>query len=39
MKKMMKTMQKLTNQGRSMNLGNIMDKLTGGGGGRSGSVR
>ncbi len=39
MKKMMKTMQKLTNQGRSMNLSNIMDKLTGGGGGRTGSVR
>ena len=30
MKKMMKTMQKLTSQGRSMNLSGIMDRLTGG---------
>ena len=39
MKKMMKTMQKLTSQGRDVSMSNLMNKLTGGGGGRSGSVR
>lgn len=33
MKKMMKTMQKLTSQGRSLNMSGLMDRLTGGGGG------
>ncbi|MFB6247118.1 MAG: signal recognition particle protein [Salinibacter sp.] len=32
MKKMMKTMQKLTSQGRDVSMSNLMDKLTGGGG-------
>jgi signal recognition particle subunit SRP54 len=36
MKKMMKTMQKLTSQGRSVNLSNIMNRLTGGQGGSKG---
>ena len=33
MKKMMKTMQKLTSQGRSINMSGMMDRLTGGRGG------
>jgi signal recognition particle subunit SRP54 len=33
MKKMMKTMQKLTSQGRSINMSGLMDRLTGGRGG------
>jgi signal recognition particle subunit SRP54 len=36
MKDMMQTMQKLTSKGRSMNLSGLMDKLTGGKGGKSG---
>ena len=39
MKKMMKTMQKLTSQGRDVSMSNLMDKLTGGGGGPSPSPR
>jgi signal recognition particle subunit SRP54 len=39
MKDMMKTMQKLTSQGRDVSMSNLMDKLTGGGGGRSRSPR
>ena len=39
MKKMMKTMQKLTSQGRDVSMSNIMDRLTGGGGGPSPSPR
>ncbi|MFB6098936.1 MAG: signal recognition particle protein [Salinibacter sp.] len=39
MKDMMKTMQKLTSQGRDVSMSNLMNKLTGGGGGRSRSPR
>ncbi|HKL89520.1 MAG TPA: hypothetical protein VJ884_10995, partial [Salinibacter sp.] len=39
MKKMMKTMQKLTSQGRDVSMSNLMNKLTGGGGGPSPSPR
>ncbi|MFB6272608.1 MAG: signal recognition particle protein [Salinibacter sp.] len=39
MKDMMKTMQKMTSQGRDVSMSNLMDKLTGGGGGRSQSPR
>jgi len=39
MKKMMKTMQKLTSQGRDVSMSNLMDKLTGGGGGPRPSPR
>jgi signal recognition particle subunit SRP54 len=39
MKDMMKTMQKLTSQGRDVSMSNLMDKITGGGGGPSPSPR
>lgn len=39
MKKMMKTMQKLTSKGRDVNMSNLMDRLTGGGGGGPKSPR
>jgi signal recognition particle subunit SRP54 len=39
MKDMMKTMQKLTSQGRDVSMSNLMKKLTGGGGGPSPSPR
>jgi len=39
MKKMMKTMQKMTSKGRDVSMSNIMDRLTGGGGGPSPSPR
>jgi len=35
----MKTMQKVTSQGRGVNMSNLMDKLTGGGGGQRSSPR
>jgi len=39
MKKMMKTMQKLTSKGRDVSMSNLMNKLTGDGGGPSPSPR
>jgi len=39
MKDMMKTMQKMTSQGRDVNMSNLMDKITGGGGGQRSSPR
>ena len=39
MKDMMKTMQKMTSQGRDVSMSNLMDKITGGGGGESRSPR
>jgi signal recognition particle subunit SRP54 len=39
MKDLMKTMQKMTSQGRDVSMSNLMNKLTGGGGGPSPSPR
>ena len=39
MKDMMKTMQKMTSQGRDVDMSSLMDKITGGGGGQSRSPR
>jgi signal recognition particle subunit SRP54 len=39
MKDMMKTMQKMTSQGRDVSMSNLMNKITGGGGGTSQSPR
>ncbi len=39
MKDMMKTMQKMTSKGQDVNISNLMDKITGGGGGQSRSPR
>ncbi len=39
MKDMMKTMQKMTSQGRDVSMSNLMNKITGGGGGESRSPR
>jgi signal recognition particle subunit SRP54 len=39
MKDMMKTMQKMTSQGRDVSMSNLMNKITGGGGGQSHSPR
>jgi len=39
MKDMMKTMQKMTSQGRDIDMSSLMDKITGGGGGQSRSPR
>ena len=39
MKSMMKTMQKMTSQGQGVDMSSLMDKITGGGGGRRSSPR
>jgi len=39
MKDMMKTMQKMTSQGRDVDMSSLMDKITGGGGGQRSSPR
>ena len=39
MKDMMKTMQKMTSQGRDINMSSLMDKITGGGSGQNRSPR
>ena len=39
MKDMMKTMQKMTSQGEGVDMSSLMNKITGGGGGRSSSPR
>jgi signal recognition particle subunit SRP54 len=39
MKDMMKTMQKMTSQGRDIDMSSLMDKITGGGGGQRSSPR
>jgi signal recognition particle subunit SRP54 len=36
---MMKTMQKMTSQGQGVDMSSLMDKMTGGGGGRRSSPR